>query len=69
MRHARRYGTRRTTNAAGPVTGRLTSSGRAHWARRSRQELARPTSSGGGVQFVLLLFVLGAIALFVIGAR
>jgi hypothetical protein len=58
---------RRRSNPPRPVTGQLSTSGQRHWERRSRRELARPASSGGGVSFLLLLLVLGAIAALAYG--
>ncbi len=52
-----------------PVTGRLTTSGRHHWARRTRRELARPASSGGGVTFLVFLLVVGVVVALALGAN
>jgi hypothetical protein len=58
---------RRRPDSPRPVTGVLTTSGRRHWDARSRRDLARPASSGGGVTFLLLLMVLGVIGALVYG--
>ena len=58
---------RRRPDPPRPVTGQLTSSGRAHWNRRSPRQLARPASSGGGAMFVLLLLVVGVVVVLAVG--
>ena len=61
--------TPRRSRVYGPVTGRLTSSGRAHWRHNvNRRDLARPATGGGGIEALLLLMVLAGMVAIALAA-